>query len=236
MPPTPHIVVIISANTEWQIIKNHYQQSTGQPSPLGEWFLQSINLAGQAEPVIFFHGGWGKISAAATAQYVIDRWQPDLLVNLGTCGGFRGQTEKGEILLVERTMVYDIFEQIGDPITSLAHYTTELDLSWLAEPYPHPVTRTHIISADRDIMSADIAWLRRDFNASAADWESAAIAFVAKQNRVRCLILRGVSDLVDAEEGEAYDGNRDVFVAGARQIMTHLAEALPHWLSLAKQK
>jgi len=60
-------------------------------------------------------GGWGKISAAASAQYVIDRWRPDLLINLGTCGGFRGETERGEILLVERTIVYDIVEQITDP-------------------------------------------------------------------------------------------------------------------------
>lgn len=49
---------------------------------------------------MFFHGGWGKIAAVASAQYVIDRWSPELLVNLGTCGGFEGEITKGTIILV----------------------------------------------------------------------------------------------------------------------------------------
>ena len=46
------------------------------------------------------------------------------------------------------------------------------------------------------------------YNAVAADWESGAIAWVAKKNNTRVLILRGVSDLVDDSGGEAY-GNLD---------------------------
>ncbi|RPI83169.1 MAG: hypothetical protein EHM41_16570 [Chloroflexi bacterium] len=45
----------------------------------------------------------GKISAAASTQYIIDRWNPDLLINLGTCGGFEGCIERGAVVLVEKT-------------------------------------------------------------------------------------------------------------------------------------
>ncbi len=79
----------------------------------------------------YFHGGWGKISAAATTQYVIDHFQPDLLVNLGTCGGFEGRIARGTIILVTKTIVYDIIEQMSEPEEAIAHYSTELDLSWL---------------------------------------------------------------------------------------------------------
>ena len=40
----------------------------------------------------------------------------------------------------------------------------------------------------------------------ALDWESGAIAWVAARNQTRCLILRGVTDLVGEAGDEAYDG------------------------------
>lgn len=91
----PRIVVIISANTEWQVVRTIFPDVERQPAPLGEWFVVDLDVDGRREPALFFHGGWGKIAAAASTQYVIDRWSPELLVNLGTCGGFEGEIEKG---------------------------------------------------------------------------------------------------------------------------------------------
>jgi adenosylhomocysteine nucleosidase len=107
----------------------------------------------EAKPYLFFQGGWGKIAAAAWTQYVIDRWRPKLLVNLGTCGGFEGRIERGEILLVEKTIVYDITEQMGDAQQAIDHYSTEIDLTWLGEPYPLAVQRSLLVSGDRDLMA-----------------------------------------------------------------------------------
>jgi adenosylhomocysteine nucleosidase len=93
-----------------------------------------------------------------------------------------------------------------------------------------PVIRTLLVSGDRDLLVQEIPWLREKFGAVAGDWESGAIAWVAKRNAVRCLILRGVSDLVGAVGGEAYDGNIQVFRDNAAIIMRRLIEALPEWL------
>ena len=120
-------VVIISANAEWRAVKELYPNLNLQISPYGEF----VSLTFDHRPLTLFHGGWGKISAAATAQYVIDHFQPDLLINLGTCGGFAGRIETGTIMLVERTLVYDIIEQMGDGAEAIAHYSTDIDLSWL---------------------------------------------------------------------------------------------------------
>jgi adenosylhomocysteine nucleosidase len=187
-------------------------------------------VAGRSEPVLFFHGGWGKIAAAASAQYVIDRWQPRLLVNVGTCGGFAGQIETGTLILAERTIVYDIVEQMTGQAEAIDHFTTELDLSWLPEPYPQPVRRTLLVSADRDLIQEEIPRLRADYQAVAGDWESGAIAWVAARNGVRCLILRGVTDLVGQAGGEAYDGNLHIFVAGTRRVFETILPYLPQWL------
>ena len=228
------IVVIISANIEWQAIRSFFPAIEPQASPLGQWFVVELDLGGRREPVIFFHGGWGKIAAAASAQYVLDRWAPALLVNLGTCGGFCGKIEKGEVILVERTVVYDIIEQMVDPQEAIAHYTTDIDLSWLGDDYPQAVRRTLIVSGDRDLVADDIPRLKADYGAVAADWESGAIAWVAARNNTRCLILRGVTDLVGSGGGEAYDGNVQVFVEGAARILKRLVDALPAWIEKSR--
>jgi adenosylhomocysteine nucleosidase len=219
--------VLISANSEWRAVRRIFPEANYQQSPFGEWFVTELNH----EPVLFFQEGWGKIAAAASTQYVIDHWAPALLVNLGTCGGFEGEIEKDTIVLVERTIVYDIIEQMGDYDAHIAHYSTPIDLSWLAEPYPQPVRRTLLVSADRDLLADEIPQLKAKFGAVAGDWESGAIAWVAARNNTRCLILRGVTDLVGSSGGEAYAGNIQVFHEGATRILTRLVETLPAWLA-----
>ncbi len=225
------VVVLISANIEWDAVRALFPDVSLQASPYGEWLSISLSKPGNSNliPLIYFHGGWGKISAAGSTQYVIDRWRPALLVNLGTCGGFDGQVERGTIILVERTIIYDILEQMGDFDEHIGHYTTYLDLSWLKEPYPMVVRRSSLVSGDRDLLAEDIPMLRARYHAVAGDWESGAIAFVAARNRARCLILRGVTDLVGSSGGEAY-GNIQFFKDAAGLIMRRLVEALPGWL------
>jgi adenosylhomocysteine nucleosidase len=225
----PRTIVLISANSEWRAVKEILAPPQVQSTPPGETFT--------IRPWTFFHGGWGKISAAATTQYVIDHFQPDLLVNLGTCGGFEGRIERGTVILVTKTIVYDITEQMSDPEEAIAHYSTELDLSWLNDrgsliPDHSPVSiiRGPLVSADRDILPADIPGLVKKYAAVAADWESGAIAWVAKRNGVRCLILRGVTDLVSPSGGgEAY-GNIGLFHENTKTVMKTLIDQLPLWL------
>src|SRR5512133_2555837 len=164
------VAVAISAGAEWRVVRDFYPGAAYEQTPFGDSF--EIALAGQR--VIFFHGGWGKIAAAASTQYALSQWRPRLLVNLGTCGGFAGQIQRGEVLLVERTLVYDIIEQMGDPEEAIQHYAVALDLSWLREPYPQPVRRSLLVSADRDICLPDIPMLISRYGAAAADWESGA--------------------------------------------------------------
>ena len=223
------VIVIISANAEWRAVKEILAPAKIHSTRLGEYFDQPLGVETSGTVARFFHGGWGKISAAATAQAAIDRWQPDLLVNLGTCGGFEGRILRGTIILVSRTIVYDILEQMSDPDEAVAQYSTELDLAWLPDPLPHPAVRGLLVSADRDILKDDIPGLVKKYAAVAADWESGAIAWVAQKNGLRCLILRGVTDLVGATGGEAY-GNIQIFHENTKAVMKTLIGQLPDWL------
>ncbi|MFN2121225.1 MAG: hypothetical protein ACK2T0_12615 [Anaerolineales bacterium] len=217
--------VIVSADGEWKAVKGLLRPNSDRRE--GPWETFTTELEGRA--LQFVHGGWGKVSAAASAQFVIDHMRPDLLVNIGTCGGLKGRIEQGTIVLVERTLIYDILEQMTDSEAALEHYSTVLDLTWLPNSLPMPVKRGLLASADRDIVPADTDVLAAVHGAVAADWESGAIAWVAGRNRQRLLILRGVTDLVSPEGGEAY-GNYELFLARTREIMQRLVESLPKWL------
>ena len=227
------IVVIISSDTEWRITKDLLQPDILKLSPYGEFFTVEIEINSIKTSILIFHGGWGKIWAAGATQYIIDKWSPELLVNLGTCGGFRGEIEKGTIILVNKTIVYDIIEQMTDPDESIAYYTTDIDLSWLKEPYPQSVYKTSMLSGDRDLVAQDIPFLKSKYNGIAVDWESGAIAWIAQKNKKKCLILRGVTDLVGDNAGDAYDGNYHVFKENSAKVLKNLFDYLPQWISNA---
>ncbi len=231
----PQVVVVVSATSEWRALDLLVPDAPRRRSPFGDWFVLSEPPAGLTTAVV--HGGWGKIAAAASAQYAIDRFAPELLVNLGTCGGFAGDVGLGDVLLADETLVYDIVEQMTDADEAIAERVATIDLSWLdvsaespPSAYPSPVRRARLLSADRDIVPSQVARLRESYGAIAADWESGAIAWTAGRNGVPCLILRAVSDLVGADGGEIYDDYPE-FERRSLDVMRMLFEALPAWLS-----
>lgn len=216
-------VVLVSAIAEWRAVKEIFPQLEIENSAYGE--SATLNVGGY--DLKLYHSGWGKIASAGMMQYVVDHDQPDLVVNLGTCGGFEGLVEQGDVILVERTFIYDIVELMGD-LNIIDYYASALDLSWLPRPYPHPVRPGMIASADSDLPPNKIALLKA-YGAIVGDWESGALAWVAAKNKQKLLILRGVSDLVSEEVGEVYD-NLALFEERTKGIMRTLFGQLPDWL------
>jgi adenosylhomocysteine nucleosidase len=217
--------VLISANMEWKSVKKNYPSEKMQASHWGEYFFKSISH----QTILFFHEGWGKVAAAGATQYVIDQFKPEILINLGTCGGFEGEIERQEVVLADKTIIYDILEAMGDSKEATADYTTNIDLSWLGKTYPVKVRKTTLVSADKDLRTEEIEKLKKEYHAVAGDWESGAIAYTAAKNKKKVIILRGVSDLVSSTQSEAY-GNMDLFEERAHLVMTKLLTDLPLWI------
>ncbi len=231
MKITPQIVVLISADAEWRVVRNVHPVALVHHSPYGEWFLFNYDpLQEHARPVVFFHGGWGKVAAAGSTQYAISKWQPHLIVNIGTCGGIEGQIDRGKIILADQTIIYDIYEQMGDPDEHSQYYMTHIDNSWLDGAYPIEVIKTLLVSGDRDLFCQEVMTLASKFGAVAGDWESGAIAWISAHSKTQCLILRGVTDLVGVSNAEAYK-NMDFYIEQTDRIMRELLDSLPKWLA-----
>lgn len=225
-PRPPRVVALISADAEWRAVMTLLPGAELHDTPFGSWFLRRV---GQ-EDVVFYHGGWGKVAAAGSTQYAIDRWHPALLINLGACGGF-GARKVGDIVLVSETTIYDIVEQMGDAAEAIAAYQARLDTSVWPARLAGRVVVGPIVSADRDLDPTAVAGLAATYHASAGDWESGAIAWVAARNHTRALILRSVSDVVDAPSGDDLYGADDAWQRAAAKAMASLIalfdDALP---------
>ena len=214
--------VLVSASAEWTVVKSLFPSMQIERSPYGEYFFQEMD----DQPVLFFHGGWGKVAAAASTQYVIDHFQPANLINVGTCGGVEGRIGRFDIVVPDKLLIYDIYD---DDTTdeAILHYVTELSVP---VHFPTPAIRTTIYSADRDLIAATLREIEDRYRPTAVDWESGAIAWVAKRNAKPLLIMRGVSDLVSLEKGEA-EGNWTLFVENTGRIMPMLVANLPKWMA-----
>jgi adenosylhomocysteine nucleosidase len=195
--------VLVSADAEWRVVRPLFASATVAASPYGEYLFADVGR----ERVLFFHGGWGKVAAAGSTQYVIDRFHPARMINLGTCGGVEGRIRRFEVAIVEKAVIYDIAEAMGDSKEAIADYSTTLPLP---ARLPVAAVKVTMYSGDRDLTAADLRALEPMYRPVVADWESGTIAWVAHRNSTPLLILRGVSDLVSPEKMEA-EGNLQLF-------------------------
>jgi len=228
--PNVKYAVVISADMEWKAVKRIFPEEAYQSSAWGEFFFKKIS----DRNVLFFHEGWGKVAAAGGTQFLIDTFKPEIIINLGTCGGIAGKIDRFEVVLVDKTIIYDIKEAMGDSKEAIDSYSTAIDLSWLGTHYPQKVTKALMVSGDRDLQFDEIERLKTEYGAIAGDWESGAIAYVAQKNKVRTLILRGVGDVVSAASDETYN-NFDLFAQRADTVMADLLKHLPAWIEYIDQ-
>ena len=203
-------------------------------APIGDFKVQdktvkwmSLSTAEAFKRALFFHGGLGKVAAAASTQYVIDHFHPACLINIGTCGGVEGRIGRFDVVVPDKLVIYDIYEaMLDDPAEGVPYYITQLDLP---AHFPTPAIRTTLYSADRDLTPATLREIEDRYHPVAVDWESGAIAWVAKRNQTPLLIMRGVSDLISLKKGEA-EGNGALWVENTRRIMSALVANLPQWM------
>src|SRR5262249_9028103 len=132
--------------------------------------------------------------------------------------------------VVKGAVVYDGADEMVEAADTIAACPTRMDASLWRARVAGRVRAEKILSGDRDLIAAELPRLREKYGAGAGDWESGAIAWVAAKNRTPAIILRGVTDVIDAS-GDVFYGNLGAFQAAAAAMMDKLlglfAEALP---------
>ncbi|MGE5674466.1 MAG: hypothetical protein ACM3XM_11330 [Mycobacterium leprae] len=218
------IVVLVATQNEWlsllKLLGNH---SAIQEAPIGEF----VDIHYDNASLVAVHSGVGKVNAAAAAQYAILTWRPDRLVVLGTSGAVSPDLAVLDVVVADRTIVYDMVSDVGGNIDeNIRDLTTLLSVPHL--PVDSSIHVGTVLTGDRDVTPASAETLYRLYGGLVADWESGAAAKVCKMNRVDCLVLRGVSDTPYVTDATQHDS----YVQNTPRVMERLWRLLPQLLPI----
>ena len=211
----------ICSELEWECAKSilKIKRNDAQRQPFGEYFARSF---GRHE-CICYHSGATKTKAAAACQFAIDTFHPDAVINLGTCGGVAENIRKFNIILAKKTFQYDVIQRFGKPSLHFKRdLKTNLDMSWIdLRRVLRKIRIGTIASADQD-PDDELCGQLQGKKVLAADWESASIAKICKLNKIKCLILRGVSDIPEKRRESKEDIQERDYKKNTRIIMKDL--------------
>ena len=183
--------------------------------------------------VILAQSGIGKVFAAACTQAMIMNFAPDLIINIGVCGGLSKELKTGDIILADKVVQYDMdTSAVGDPIGLISginkiYFECDADTNSDIEDILNNKNINYkngvVATGDKFINdSVLVKWLCDNFDAIGGDMESASIGHVCYINDVPFTILRSMSDSGDENSDNDYKASLDYAAKTTKDIIIEL--------------
>lgn len=197
------IGIIAAMKEEMQEIKNIMTEIESKKVYELDFIKGKINNT----DLVLVEAGVGKVNAARTTQILIDNFQVDAIINVGTAGSANDELEIGDIVIGEKLVQHDFditaFNHPKGYISNIGQYveSDETLLKKMEETISNMQDGDFTIKlgtiATGDIFCSDIKMkekIRAKFNADAIEMEGAAIAQVCKLDNVPFIVIRSISD------------------------------------------
>ena len=181
-------------------------------------------------PAVVAQCGIGKVFAALCAAVMIERYHPDLLLNIGVAGALIDGLDIADIVVADSAVEHDMdTTPIGDPpglisgpnvVHMPVHTEASARLRKAAERLGFRAVTAAIATGDQFIEHLeDKQRIARDFGAAACDMEGGAIAQVAMTAQVPYAAYRAISDTLRGN-GQEYALNADKAAAASARLLT----------------
>lgn len=195
--------IIAAMQEEMQEIENIIEEKKNQKIYELNFITGKIN----STEVVLVEAGIGKVNASRTTQILIDNFEIDAIINVGTAGSANDELEIGDIVIGKKVVQHDFdITAFGHPkgfISNVGQYV-ESD-STLIEKMKQTISKMQenefkikigtIASGDIFCTEAKMKEkIRSKFNADAIEMEGAAIAQVCKLDNIPFIIIRSISD------------------------------------------
>lgn len=181
----------------------------------GGFRYDSGELAGK--DAVLLLSGIGKVNAALGTALMLERFQPDVLINTGSAGGMDPSMEVGDIVISTALRYHDVDVtpfgyEAGQIPGAPASFAADARLQELAAQAVKKATgkearRGEILSGD-SFMSDEkrIRQVRETFPRGAAlEMEGAAVAHTALRFHVPFVVIRALSDIAGSESKQSFD-------------------------------
>ena len=192
--------------------------------------MKYISGAINGKEVVMTECGIGKVNAAMSTQVMIDRYNPDIIINSGIAGSVSRELKIGDIVISKDCVQHDFDgTQMGDP-KGLIQYNDEtridipvsVDVANKLFDACKDIENTNVMCgriATGDIFVAEKSMrqsIADEFSAVACEMEGGAVAQVCYRNEVPCAVLRCISD--DFDENQFMDFMEFRFLAADKSM------------------
>lgn len=157
--------------------------------------------------VVLVEAGVGKVNAARVTQILIDNFEIDAIINVGSAGAANDELEIGDIVIGKKLVQHDFdITAFGHPkghISNVGQFVESNNL--LIEKMEQTISKLQDNEfkikigtiASGDIFCTELKMkekIRNKFGADAIEMEGAAIAQVCKLDNIPFIVIRSISD------------------------------------------
>jgi len=198
------IAIIAAMKGELEMLVSELE--TSKISKVAGFSFHQGSLEGHQ--LILLLSGIGKVNAAVAASLLIDRYEPDVVLNTGVAGAFSKELKTGDIVISTEVCHHDVdVSSFGRKIGQVPR----MPLSYFPDPHllseaqsisspnsSNAVRAGLIVSGDVFVQEARIAErIKQNFpSALATEMEGAAIAQTCHIFNTPFLIIRSISDII----------------------------------------
>ena len=157
--------------------------------------------------VVLVEAGVGKVNAARTTQILIDNFEVDAIINVGSAAASNEKLNIGDIVIANKLVQHDFdITAFGHPkgyISNVGQYLESdkelvINIEKAIKKIDNNKFKTIIGTiASGDIFCTEINMkdkIKRKFNADAIEMEGDAIPQVCKLDNIPFIVIRGISD------------------------------------------
>ncbi|WP_028402873.1 5'-methylthioadenosine/S-adenosylhomocysteine nucleosidase [Ectobacillus panaciterrae] len=228
------IAVIGAMEEEVRILRDKLENA--QTETVAGCEFTKGNLAGHE--VILLKSGIGKVNAAMSTTILLERYEPEKVINTGSAGGFHHSLNVGDVVISTDVRHHDVdvtafnyeYGQVpGMPAT----FEADGELVALAEKCMQTAEGVQAVKgtiATGDSFMNDparVEFIRGKFtDLYAVEMEAAAVAQVCYQYKVPFVIIRALSDIAGKESDVSFDQFLDKAALHSTNFIVKMLEEL----------
>lgn len=192
----------------------------------------------KGQELILLKSGIGKVNAAMTTTILMQEFKPDLVLNIGSAGGFDEELEVGAVVISDEVRHHDVDAtvfgyELGQVPQMPAAYIANKELIELAVQAVDEIgEHQHAVGliATGDSFMSDperVALVKQQFpEMKAAEMEAAAVAQVCFQYDTAFVVIRALSDIAGKESSVSFDEFLPVAAKHSTEIVLRLIEKM----------
>lgn len=192
----------------------------------------------KGQEVILLKSGIGKVNAAMSTTLLLQKFQPDVIINTGSAGGFDADLEVGAIVISDEVRHHDVDVtafgyEMGQVPQMPAAFVSSADLmdhaiKAVEELGEHAYAVGLIATGDSFMADAErVETVRGHFpGMKAAEMEAAAVAQVCHQFGTPFVVIRALSDIAGKQSNISFEEFLPVAAKHSTQIVLNVVERI----------